>query len=144
MARKPENVFISSVHKYLPPDDILHREKTNNPYRGGILDWYYDGSKSDLWIEYKYQPGNFPLLLDISNSKKKPSLSKLQTAWLTRRYHNGKNAVVIVGSKHGGLLLQDEAWLELIPRDYVMANLLTRKEIAEWIVKYTLLPGTKL
>ena len=53
MSVKPETQFANSVNGKLPLRGVLHREKMNNPYRGGTADWWYSGRRADLWCEYK-------------------------------------------------------------------------------------------
>jgi hypothetical protein len=140
MPRKPENIFIDGIHKYLPSENLLYREKTANPYRGGTPDWYYDGRFSDLWIEYKYHAGHFPKKLELCNYKARTCLTKLQHRWVNRRWDNGFNAIVMFGCKNGVLILTNKGWENIFTREETTANLVTRKEAAEWIVKFTLSP----
>ena len=81
MAIKPENQFISGVHKHLPLD--VYHMKTNNPYIAGIPDCYYSGPGGDLWIEYKFIP-KLPTRVPIV-----VNLSALQLHWLDSRHAAG-------------------------------------------------------
>lgn len=97
MAKGPENTFIASVHRHLP--DGLYWMKNHNQYVGGIADVWYSGPKGDLWVEYKFitVPKRDDTLIDFG-------LSELQKEWLSARYREGRNVVVIVGSKEGGVM----------------------------------------
>lgn len=129
MASKPETTFTSSVHRHLPKD--LHHEKMCNPYRGGTADCWYSGLK-DLWVEYKFEvlPKRDTTLVPID-------LSELQIEWLGSRYCEGRDVVVIVGCKEGGVIFTNLQWnFPLTKKDFQM-RLMTRQQIAKWIVERT-------
>lgn len=134
----PENTFIASIHKSLPPEDELHREKMHNEYRGGTPDVFYSGV-NDLWIEYKFivLPKRDSTVLDFCTPKGKnlvSDISALQQEWLKRRHAEGRNVAVIVGCKEGGIILTDREWEEKITADEFWRVMHTRKDIAEWII----------
>lgn len=135
MARKPETTFYESVHRHLPPKKFLHREKMNNPYLGGTADFWFSGTKKDLWAEYKFLP-RVPQRGSVWLCKpdvKNPDLSRLQQEWLRGRHMEGRNVCVIVGCPVGGVILRDLEWeKEFSAKDFV-ARILTREEIAQWI-----------
>ena len=99
----PENTFIASVHKHLPAE--LYRIKNNNVYNAGQPDCWYSGNKADLWIEYKFivRPKRQATLIKID-------LSPLQENWIRSRYAEGRNVVVVVGSKEGGVWFGRDTW----------------------------------
>lgn len=125
--RKPESVFINSVHAHLPVD--LYRMKNHNEYNAGIADCWYD-DRLDLWAEYK-----FIVVPARPKTVIKPDLSPLQLKWLTDRRNNGRNVVVIVGCKAGGVILHHRQWLALTTAEF-KAQLQSRKDIAEWIEQF--------
>ena len=131
MARKPEDVFRESVHRYKPKR--VFQQKESNAFRGGIPDDYYEsnGKPGTLRVEYKFTH-KIPKELSLTNTTK-PNLSGLQMEWLSRAYHNGQQVAVIVGTRAGGLILTDLQWLQPISREYFESNLKSRKEIMEWI-----------
>ena len=130
MARKPENQFITSVHKHLPPSQ-LYRMKNNNPYVGGIPDVWYSGSPHDLWVEYKYLPVATPRA-DVV-----PDLSKQQYDWIKNRRAEGRSVWVIVGSKSGGVIFTDlDEMREGISAYEYLDRLVDRKTLMETIHKY--------
>ena len=97
----PENRFIQRVHKHLPRN--IYREKMHNPYRGGTPDVWYSGTGGDLWVEYKWAEKFGKLVV--------PALSPLQLDWLTKRKAEGRNVLVVVGSKAGAVSLSTvNAW----------------------------------
>ena len=98
MAAKPETRFIARVHKKL--DKEVYREKTNNPYRGGTPDCYYEGPLDICWAEYKYLQ-RIPGVVDV-----RKLLSDLQYRWLDRATTNNKTTLVIVGCDGGGAILR--------------------------------------
>ncbi len=69
----------------------------HNAYRGGTPDVWYSGKAADLWVEYKWVPKFGKLVV--------PNLSPLQLDWLTKRKAEGRNVLVVVGSKAGALTL---------------------------------------
>lgn len=124
---KPENRFITSVHNRVP--DSVYREKMHNPYRGGTFDVWYSGSKTDLWIEYKY----------IERIQKKglvvPALSALQLDWGTNRFWEGRNVYVILGCPEGGVVYSPHQWEEGVSVEEFRKALLTKPKLAAWIYK---------
>ena len=131
MASKPEASFIRSVHKYLPKDK-LYTEGMANPYRGGTPDRYYEGNRSELWVEYKYYP-ILPLIMDLTNQKAKVKLSGLQMKWLRRAHGNGRRVAVIVGCPDGGIVIPGLTWERTYTREEAQALIWSRKEVMRWI-----------
>lgn len=105
MASKPETTFYQSVHRHLPAETSLHREKMANPYRGGTADHWYSGTKADLWVEWKFikLPARDKTIIKVG-------LSPLQLDWMKRRYEEGRNVWVIVGFREGGVIMRDLEW----------------------------------
>lgn len=130
MSTKPETTFIASVHKHLPRD--LYRMKTHNPYLGGIPDIFYSGTKTDLWVEYKFIPKITPAQC------RSPNLSALQLDWINGRHEEGRNVAVIVGSPTGGVLMLDCEWQSFFDVDQFKGRVKTRAELAEWIANFTM------
>jgi hypothetical protein len=122
---KPETSFIAGVSKYL----TCYAEKMHNPYRGGTPDVWYSGRKRDLWVEYK-----FVVLPARDDTKVVPNLSALQLHWLKTRRVEGRNVLVIVGCRDGGVVLDDPPSWEfgLTTKDF-RSVMLSRKALAEFI-----------
>lgn len=134
MAVKPENSFISGVHKYLPSSKILHREKMNNPYRGGTPDWWYSAKQNDLWVEYKFLP-RVPQRGDMTPERY--GLTALQLDWLRGRYAEGRNVAVIVGTPKGGVIMRDLGWeMHVSPHEF-NSGIVERRALADWIKQQT-------
>jgi hypothetical protein len=129
LARKPENTFRASIHKKLPKE--LHHEKMSNPYRGGAADDWYSGLGGDLWVEYKYVHP-LPVRVPIE-----PAVSGLQYDWLVSRAAEGRNVAVVVGCKDGGVIIRAPAFRDKIPPEEFRARIISRDEIAAWIVSET-------
>lgn len=127
---KPENQFISGVHKYLKPGEP-HHEKMHNMYRGGTADVWYSGNKADLWIEYKFLP-RVP-----QRGSVKANLSVLQMNWLTARYAEGRSVYVVVGCPAGGVILCSSEWEHELPAGEFTERVASRKELAQWITQRT-------
>lgn len=132
----PEATFIASIHRLLPREDELHREKMNNPYSSGTADVWYSGAR-DLWIEYKFIviPKRSTTLIDLTVGKA-PALSVLQQHWLGRRYDEGRNIWVIVGCKEGGVIMKDKDWLSAWPTEQFSTELLGRLALAQQITRF--------
>lgn len=131
MAVKPENQFVSGVHKHLHLQ-APYREKMNNPYRGGTPDWWYSGNLRDLWIEYKFLPRT------PQRGVVTPALSELQKLWLRERHKEGRVVYVVVGCPIGGVVLSDLEWEQPIPVDLFLDRILERKALALWITQKTM------
>ena len=105
--------------------------KNNNPYVGGIPDCWYSGSRRDLWIEYKY------LAVKIPKAKVVPDLSKLQLRWLNARHAEGRNVLVIVGFKDGGVKFNTpEEWENGLDPCLFLERAASRKDLATYISNY--------
>lgn len=127
MASKPENGFIGSIHRHLK-EPFTYHEKMNNPFRSGTPDVWYSGHRGDLWVEYKFIP------YVPQRSLIKPDLSDQQKRWIANRRLDGRNVAVIVGCKEGGVIFLNGEWNHPIaPKDF-KAKLLSRIQIAQWIV----------
>jgi hypothetical protein len=130
---KPETRFYSAVHKLLPSN--LHREKMNNPYRGGTADVWYSGNLDDLWVEYKWLaklPKRALVRLDAL-------LSPLQQQWLMGRHEEGRNIVVILGSPEGAWVFEGASWRQPLDPDAIRTFGLTKRQVADYIEKRTTL-----
>ena len=129
----PENTFIASVHKYLPPMDAFYRMKNHNLYNGGIADVWYS-NVVDLWIEYKFVtiPKRADTIIDL-RAGKQPSISALQVEWLTRRKAEGRNVWIVAGSKEGGVIDMALSLFRPIGAAAFRGQLLSRSEIANQI-----------
>lgn len=136
MSKGPENTFIGSVHRHLPAE--LYRMKNHNEYNGGIADCWYSGQQCDLWVEYKFLevPKRPFTEIHLCDPKKPYGLSTLQQEWLTGRFEEGRNVAVIVGCKDGGVIYPRLEWGGFNNAQTFQRNLVTRKEIAEWITRY--------
>lgn len=133
MSKGPENTFISSVHKHLPAG--LYRMKNHNAYVGGIADVWYSGA-SDLWVEYKFivVPKRPDTAIDLLTGKN-PAISYLQQEWLRSRHGEGRSVGVIVGSKDGGVWLPGTSWDQPFATKDFLRHLMSRKELADTILK---------
>lgn len=131
MASKPETTFYTSVHRHLPPEKELHREKMCNPYAGGTWDFWFSGER-DLWVEYKFVvlPKRSETMIDVT-------LSTLQVQWGAGRMAEGRNLAVIVGCKEGGILLRNLEWECPLSRDEFLARMHSRVELADMIIDLT-------
>jgi hypothetical protein len=133
MARKPESVFYSAVHKLLPA--AVHREKMNNPYSSGTADCWYSGLAADLWIEYKF----LPALPAHDTTLVHLDLSKLQRDWLNGRYQEGRHVAVVVGlPRLGGVMLVAQEWEVPWSKAQFIQRIIPRSVLAEIIRRHTM------
>lgn len=129
--RKPENTWITGMHKHLPSPLELYRVKMANPYVGGLPDWFYSGCRADLWCEYKYLP-KLPVRARIA-----PALSALQLDWLTKRRAEGRHCLAAVGCKEGGVFYPDpHTWVDGLSPEQFCSALLSRAEFAARLVAH--------
>lgn len=136
VSRGPEAALINGVHKYLPDEDLFHREKMANPWRGGTADCWYSGV-IDLWVEWKFieLPNRPETIIDLTAGKD-PPLSHLQQQWITRRQAEGRNVWVIVGCKQGGVVLRGRQWARAWRTDDFKFEVQPRIKIAQAIVDF--------
>ena len=100
MPQKAETKFSERLHKGLPKE--LYVEKTHNPLRYGVPDFYYEGVR-DLFAEHKWI--NKPIdrdveALDLSAIFKSKSWRQ-QYEWLMRRHRNKHLARLFIGHPEG-------------------------------------------
>lgn len=120
------------MHKHLPSKQELHREKMNNPFSSGTADVWYSGDLADWWVEYKYLtkvPVRALVLAD---------LSELQKDWLSGRHREGRNVAVVIGSPEGAVIYLDLTWLQPITPDEFRSRMISKRELAAWLVSRTL------
>lgn len=138
MTHGPETRFIMSVHRLLPPEDELHREKMANPYRGGTADSWYSGKRADLWIEWKFieLPKRETASIDLIAGKD-PVISVLQQDWIKQRLLEGRAVWVGVGCKAGGVVFTDTRWASSLLVGEFRALIQSRRQIADQILTFT-------
>ena len=141
MARGPENTFIGSVHRHLPPVKNVYRMKNHNEYVAGVADCWYDGNDTDLWVEYKFLvvPKRDTTVIDLMNPKA-DQISPLQAEWLADRSRNGRNVWVIVGCKEGGVVFKDMTWVRPVTTGEFRNSILSRPKIAEQLASFVQRP----
>lgn len=127
MAVKPENRFAKTLFSKL--NTKIRFEKTNNPYKAGIPDYYMEGPRSIIWIEVKWIPDPWAKDRDASQICKTSSWTK-QRQWLSIAHQNNVNTAVIVGISSGrntkGYLLEYPYSFNMATNHLLLpANLLT-------------------
>src|SRR5574343_966426 len=133
MTQKTETTFSNLLHSKLSPE--IYYEKTNNPYRRGMPDFYYESKGPILWAEHKYilKPWN----KDRIASDICPSSSwSTQRRWLVRAHQNGKQAIVIIGVGSGK---QTKGYILTFPYTFSVEEntLLTLEQITQYIEEKT-------
>lgn len=129
MTSKPETLYANAVNKLIPGH--VHREKNNNPYRGGTPDFFYEWRKQ-RWVEYKFV--EIPKRADTFI---KINLSALQVEWLQRNYDNGHEPLVVVGSRAGGIALRHPGvWTGGVLAGAFLDAAVSKGEIASILLKH--------
>lgn len=96
MAQKPETVFSSRLHDRRKWNLAIYFEKMSNPWRSGLVDFYYEGTKDILWSEHKWI--SKPWLKDLASTEICSTKSWIaQRRWLDRAFNNNKHTAVIIG-----------------------------------------------
>lgn len=125
--QKQENKFAATVNIGLPGS--IWFEKTSNPFRAGMPDFYYEGPKSILWVEYKWlnKPFNDNCVAEKICTTRSWNLQRL---WLNRAHLNSVNTAVIigVGTKQGYILKYPYCYHKDQDILYSVSN------IQEWII----------
>lgn len=133
-----ESAFRTSVLNHVPKK--VHAQPWPAGAPGafpGTPDHYFDW-KRDLWVEWKVLNREDHLPASIPESALP---TEKQNSWLTRRYENGGNAVVIVGIKlrsrmHGFVLETPSEWGLPGPlRAWYEPRLRSAAELAAYIVE---------
>ena len=123
-----EKELRASINALLHP--TIHRQSMTGAAMtcNGVPDFYYDGSKADLWVEYKLLKG-IP-----RDGIVRGEYTALQLRWMERRYRVGKNMVGIVGLPNRTAVIQATPleWGEGSP----IVNAMTLKEVACWIESF--------
>ena len=128
-----ENAFIQLVHAKL--DSSVYREKTNNPFRSGMPDVYYEGPKGILWVEYKWIKALWNADRPRADICKTRSWIA-QHRWLDRATQHGVRAFVVVGVGQGRQAL---AYVLSHPYDFTVAENqpVTIQQLRTWILEQT-------
>lgn len=129
MSSKPETKFYGRVNKHVPPH--IYRLKNNNPYAGGVFDFYYScRGGSDMWVEYKFID-RMPVKIDVD-----PGVTTLQADWGRERHADGRNVAIIVGASGGGVIFRmTEPWI-ISPSEF-KARMIPDAALAAWIIEQT-------
>lgn len=128
-----ERQLIDAIHRRLPMS-LFRQGMTGAAMTGnGVPDYYYDGPKSDLWIEYKQlkaMPRN-----GVVNAL--ALVTPLQSRWLHRRSRNGQNAAICVGLPNKRAVLFTEAFDGTGLVTHAPAtDARTYNEVAAWICDF--------
>jgi hypothetical protein len=125
MPRLLEKNLISRINRRLPRS-IHHQSMTfGSQSFNGTPDRYYDGSRRDLWVEYKQ------LKTAPRSGIAVGEYSELQIMWMERRYKRGKNVVGMVGTSSGLVCIQTtpEQWRDGSP----LSSAVSVEDAAKWI-----------
>ena len=108
----------------------LHRQSMTFAARthNGTPDDYYDGSKSDLWAEYKMLKSMPRSGIAIG------AYTPQQIRWMTRRWRHGRNVIGLVGLPNRTVCVQHtpKEWLN----GTIVTSAITIKETALWVINF--------
>jgi len=129
MSKGPEGRYIDKIHRQLDPR--IYKMKMNMGMGApiGIPDYYYEGDKTNLWIEYKV------LQTPSWNTTRKipyRQITASQKLWIKRAYKNNQKVYVIMGDKDGNGIVINPYTLEH-PQPLSYHTIKSPKEIAEEI-----------
>lgn len=121
-----ERALIDAIHRRLPRS--LHRQSMTfgAMTQNGTPDYWYDGTRRDLWVEYK-QLRSLPRSGIVQLSK---LLTPLQAAWIKRRYATGCNVRVMVGLPGKRAIMVENAETASVQ------EAVTYDEVAKWICDF--------
>lgn len=150
-----EGAFKKAINDKLPKfDEIqltgIHQQSNTfaSLSHNGTPDHYYDGSKQDLWVEYKVLErmprDGIVRIAPLPGVKKQPRgrLSPQQRRWLLRRWERGRNAIVVVGlPNRTGVIIEGCNIDDENPASIDEA--ISIKEIACWITDFCGASGSR-
>lgn len=125
-----ESQFTRSLANHVKRiDDTIYYWKIMAMHNNGVPDCYFSGYGGDLWCEVKW----IKIPPKRGNTEIKINLSKLQANWLLSRNNEGRNVCVILGSPEGCVVYPNVSWNGEPTYRYDLT--MSRKEVAQWIVK---------
>lgn len=127
-----EHSFIDAVHKHVPATPTFLRWKVADQFTGGKPDCYYCGTRSDLWIEYKF----IKALPKRDKTKITIDLSQLQIDWLSHLDRCNRPVWVIVGAPKQAVILSIKETLDGVTCAQFKARALTFKELGSRIKEH--------
>ncbi len=93
-----EKTLIAAIVRPLPPEIHSQSMTFGSLTANGTPDRYFDGTKGDLWCEFK-QLDAWPRdgMVGGVDAKKRGCYSPQQYAWMKRRWENGRNVWGVIG-----------------------------------------------
>lgn len=123
-----ETTFWQSLRKKLVPR--VYALKLNLRFTAGVPDCWLSGSKDDLWLELKYVQ-KLPPAVDCTKL-----LSERQQDWIRRRYAEGRNVGVLIGSPDGHVYYPCLSWQDQqLTRGRFLELAQSTKEVAEMLIE---------
>lgn len=123
-----EKSLYQAVNRAVPK--TIHRQSMTGAtmVNNGTPDFYYDGPRSFLWVEYK-QLNAMP-----RSGMARGAYTELQLMWMERRHRNGGHVVGIVGLPNRTAVIQTtpDAWRQ----GSSTGTALSIKEVAAWITEF--------
>lgn len=105
--QKPETVFTTRFNKKVQSlNKDVYIEKTNNRFRRGVPDFYYEGPEGILWAEAKWVE-KIPWTVVTSGPELFPDNASWfhQCMWLSRAWKHNLRSILYVGVKGGSMLI---------------------------------------
>jgi hypothetical protein len=137
-----ERRLIDAVHRGLPRE--IHKQSNTSGAAtfNGIPDYYYDGPKSDLWVEYKALE-SMPRsgMVGGVDAKKRGCYSPLQNQWMERRWRNSQNLLPVPNVVGIVGLPNRTAVIQTSPTDWREGSSITQaipiQEVIAWLRSFT-------
>ncbi len=133
MSRGPEGKYKTDIARKLRDTygEAIYQQAMGALYSNGTPDRYYEGPKSDLWAEYKYERG-----LAKKTFIPKDLCTPLQARWLERAARNGRPAYLVVASGMGACVIEPLGpyWEKRIALSICK---MTKADVVNWIHSIT-------
>lgn len=137
-----ERRLIDAVHRALPRTLFKRSNTSGSMTSSGIPDYYYDGARCDLWVEYKALEA-MPRSGRVGgvDDKKRGCYSTLQYHWMERRWRHSQtllpapNVIGVVGLPNRTAVIQTTPaeWREGSP----VTLAIPIREVAQWVLSFT-------
>jgi len=140
MAQGPENRMLSRLKPGLEKSTPCFIEKTNNPFRRGIPDWYVEGERGwSGWVEAKFWSiQRIPTDMDIAPIVQ-GKLSEHQKKWLRRAHNNQQSIAVLCGFPDTNKYIfaqDDQIFEDPVPTLPVLSLAQFRTAFKAWLYGY--------
>lgn len=125
-----ESAFNAKINRGVKAAGV-YALKLNLAYVAGVPDNWYSGRFRGHWSEFKWL-SKLPTVHFHLRTGANPKLTDQQNLWLSRRYDEGRDVSVIVGSPDRCIVLLDKEWEEAVE---VERMTMSHRDVIDWIVE---------